>query len=77
MDKAQKIKNLMNELKLGKNLSREDAVIMKPVSMDMILGYDEMNRQKSKFSDLTNSFRNLRSGDASREAVDRRQRKNH
>lgn len=64
MDKAQKIKNLMNELKLGKNLSREDAVIMKPVSMDMILGYDEMTRQKSKFSDLTNSFRNLRSGDA-------------
>ena len=54
MDKAQKIKNLMNELKLGKNLSREDAVIMKPVSMDMILGYDEMTRQKSKFSDLTN-----------------------
>lgn len=51
MDKAQKIKNLINELKQGKKLSKEDAVIMKPVCMDMILGYDEMTRQKSKFSD--------------------------
>lgn len=63
MDKAQKIKNLMNDLKQGKNLTREDAVIMKPVSMDMILGYDEMTRQKSKFNNFTNSFRNLRSSD--------------
>jgi hypothetical protein len=53
----------MNDLKQGKNLTREDAVIMKPVSMDMILGYDEMTRQKSKFNNFTNSFRNLRSSD--------------
>ena len=44
MDKAQKIKNLISELKLGKELTRQDAVIMKHVTLDMILGYDEMER---------------------------------
>lgn len=48
MDKAQKIKELMNSLKQGKDLTREDAVIMKPVTIEMILGFDEMTRQKSK-----------------------------
>ena len=48
MDKAQKIKTLIVSLKQGKELTREDASVMKPVTMEMILGYDEMNRQKSK-----------------------------
>ena len=46
MDRAEKIKKLISGLKLGKDLSKEDALIMKPVTMEMILGYDEMSRQK-------------------------------
>ena len=46
MDRAEKIKKLISQLKLGKDLSRDDAVIMKPVTMEMILGYDEVARQK-------------------------------
>lgn len=46
MDRAEKIKMLIAQLKLGKDLTREDAVYIKPVTMEMILGYDEMSRQK-------------------------------
>jgi hypothetical protein len=44
MDRAEKIKKLIAQLKMGKDLSRDDAVHMKPVTMEMILGYDEMSR---------------------------------
>jgi hypothetical protein len=44
MDKAEKIKKLIAQLKLGHSLTKENAVILKPVSMEMILGYDEVTR---------------------------------
>lgn len=44
MDRAEKIKKLITQLKLGQDLTREDAVHLKPVTMEMILGYDEMSR---------------------------------
>jgi len=44
MDRAEKLKKLISELKLGKDLYKEDLLIMKPITMDMILGYDEMSR---------------------------------
>ena len=48
MEKAEKIKKLIASLKLGNDLKKEEAVILKPVTMEMILGYDEMARQKRK-----------------------------
>lgn len=48
MDKAEKIKKLIAHLKLGNSLSKEDAAHVKPVTMEMILGYDEVERQKRK-----------------------------
>ena len=48
MDKAEKIKKLIAHLKLGNSLSKEDSIHIKPVSMEMILGYDEVERQKRK-----------------------------
>ena len=46
MDRAEKIKKLISELKLGKDLYKEDLLIIKPITMEMILGYDEVSRQK-------------------------------
>jgi hypothetical protein len=48
MDKAEKIKKLIAHLKLGNSLSKEEAAHVKPVTMEMILGYDEVERQKRK-----------------------------
>ena len=50
MDKADKIKKLIAHLKQGNSLSKEDATHIKPVTMEMILGYDE--RQKRKCLDF-------------------------
>jgi hypothetical protein len=54
----------MNDLEKGGNLSRDDAIILRPVTMHMILGYDEITRKKSKFNSLTKLFRDIRSIDA-------------
>lgn len=60
MDRAEKIKKLIAALKLGHELKREDAVILKPVTMEMILGYDEVARQKRKRIQTFDTFRHLR-----------------
>ena len=44
--RADKIKKLIAKLKLGHDLTPDENVQIKPVTMEMILGYDEMQRQK-------------------------------
>lgn len=48
MDKAEKIKGLIAELKLGKELKKEHAPLLSNVKMEHILGYDEVERQKRR-----------------------------
>ena len=48
MDKAEKIKALIAQLKLGNDLKKEHAPLLSNVKMEDILGYDEVERQKRR-----------------------------
>jgi len=61
MDKAEKIKKLIAQLKQGHTLSKEESVILEPVTMEMILGYDELSRQKRKYPSNSQPPRHTRS----------------